>query len=165
MRGNCSFAAAFGDVLEGARKRRNLTLQMVAERSRMSSAHLFALELGRREPRLGTLIRIARAVGVSPVWLLEEVLAWVDSDETASGTRCREARGDRMRAAGFAFSRTLCGCSKEDLRIVSTTGERLLKELAACGLTVVSLPSLRTRTKRSALIREIHSANGNGGSR
>ena len=165
MRGNRGFAAAFGDVLEGARKRRNLTLQVVSERSRISSAHLVALELGRREPKLGTLIRIALAAGVSPVWLLEEVLAWVASDETASGTRCREARGDRMRAAGFAFSRTLCGCSKEDLGIVSATGERLLKELTACGLTVVSLPSLRTRTKRGAPIREIHSATCNGDSR
>jgi len=164
MRGNRSFAAAFGDVLEGARKRRNLTLQMVAERSRMSSAHLVALELGRREPKLGTLVRMALAVGVSPLWLLEEVLAWVSSDEISSGTGYTEARSDRMRAAGFAFSRTLCGCSKEDLGIVSTTGERLLKELAACGLTVVSLPLLRTRTKRSALIREIHSATCNGGS-
>jgi len=165
MRGNRGFAAAFGDVLEGARKRRNLTLQVVAERSRISSAHLLALELGRREPKLGTLIRMALTVGVSPVWLLEEVLAWVASDEISSGTRYTEARGDRMRAAGFAFSRTLCGCSKQDLGIISTTGERLLKELAACGLTVVSLPSLRTRTKRSALIRQIHSATGNGGSR
>jgi transcriptional regulator with XRE-family HTH domain len=119
------FCGSFWDVLEGARKRRNLTLQMVAERSRMSSAHLVALELGRREPKLGTLVRMALAVGVSPLWLLEEVLAWVSSDEISSGTGYTEARGDRMRAAGFAFSRTLCGCSKEDLGIVSTTGERL----------------------------------------
>jgi transcriptional regulator with XRE-family HTH domain len=165
MRGNWSFAAAFGDVLEGARKRRNLTLEMVAERSRISSAHLVALERGRREPKLGTLIRSALAVGVSPVWLLEEVLAWVTSDEISSGTRYMEARGDRMRSAGFAFSRTLCGCSKQDLGFITTTGERLLNELAACGLTVVSLPSLQRRTKRNAPIRGVHSATCNGGSR
>jgi transcriptional regulator with XRE-family HTH domain len=165
MRGNRGFAAAFGDVLEGARKRRNLTLQVVAERSHISSAHLVALERGRREPKLGTLIRIALAVGVSPVWLLEEVLAWVTSDEISSGTRYTEARGDRMRAAGFAFSRTLCGCSKQDLGIISTTGERLLNELAASGLTVVSLPSMQRGTKRTAQIRGVHSATCNGGSR
>ena len=165
MRGNRGFAAAFGDVLEGARKRKSLALPVVAERSHISSAHLVALELGRREPKLGTLIRMAFAVGVSPVWLLEEVLAWVASDEISLGTRYTEARGERMRAAGFAFSRTLCGCSKQDLGIISTTGERLLNELAACGLTVVSLPSLRGRTKRSALIRGVHSVTCNGGSR
>jgi transcriptional regulator with XRE-family HTH domain len=165
MRGNRGFAAAFEDVLEGARKRRNLSPQVVAERSHISSAHLVALEGGRREPKLGTLIRIAPAVGVSPVWLLEEVLAWVTSDEISSGTRYTEERGDRMRAAGFAFSRTLCGCSKQDLGIISATGERLLNELAACGLTVVGLPSLQRRTKRSSLIRGVHSATCNGGSR
>jgi transcriptional regulator with XRE-family HTH domain len=165
MRRNCSFAAAFGDVLEGARKRRNLALQVVAERSHISSAHLVALELGRREPKLGTLIRIALAVGVSPVWMLEEVLAWVASDEISLGTRCAEARGNRMRAAGFAFSRTLCGCSKQDLGIICATGEWLLNELAACWLTVVSLPSLRSCTKPSAPIRGVYSATCNGGSR
>src|SRR5882757_7698875 len=164
MRGNRGFAAAFGDVLEGARKRRNLTLQVVAERSHISSAHLVALERGRREPKLGALIRIALAVGVSPVWLLEEVLAWDASDEISSDTRYTEALDDRMRAAGFAFSRTLCGCSKQDLGIISTTGERLLNERAACGMTVVSLPSLQRRTKRSALIPGVHSATCNGGS-
>jgi len=164
MRGNRGFAAAFGDVLEGARKRRNLTLQVVAEGSHISSAHLLALERGRREPKLGTLIRIALAVDVSPLWLLEEVLAWVTSDEIPSGKRYTDARGDRMRAAGLAFSRTLCGCSKQDLGIISTTGERLLNELAACGLTVVSLHSLQGRTKWSALIRGVHSATCNGGS-
>jgi hypothetical protein len=165
MRGNFNIVAAFGDVLEGARKRRDLTLQVVAERSRISSAHLVALELGRREPKLGTLVRIALAVGVSPVWLLEEVLAWVASDEISSGTRYTEACGDRMRAAGFAFLRTLCGCSKRDLGIVSTTGERLLNELAGCGLTVVSLPTLRRSTNVAHRSQGVHSATGNGGSR
>jgi transcriptional regulator with XRE-family HTH domain len=70
-------AEAFGDVLEGARKRRDLGPDQVAAAAGISIAHLFMIEHAQTKPRLNVLFRVADAVGVSPTWLLDEVIAWL----------------------------------------------------------------------------------------
>jgi transcriptional regulator with XRE-family HTH domain len=70
-------AEAFGDVLEGARKRRDLHPDQVAARAGIRIAHLFMIEHAHTKPRLNVLFRVADAVGVSPTWLLDEVIAWL----------------------------------------------------------------------------------------
>jgi transcriptional regulator with XRE-family HTH domain len=69
-------AEAFGVVLEGARTCRDLTLEQVALRAGVNAKYLERLERGIREPELSRLIDLAAAIGVSPVWLLEEAIAW-----------------------------------------------------------------------------------------
>jgi transcriptional regulator with XRE-family HTH domain len=89
----CSIVAeAFGDVLEGARKRRNLSLDLVAARARISVAHLYMIEHAQTQPRINVLFRLAEAVGVSPVWLLDEVIAWLIPHAAPGGTAVASAR-------------------------------------------------------------------------
>jgi transcriptional regulator with XRE-family HTH domain len=68
-------ADAFGVVLEGARERRDLTLEEVALRARLKSTYVERLERGVGEPELSTFIALAAAIRVSPVWLFEETIA------------------------------------------------------------------------------------------
>jgi transcriptional regulator with XRE-family HTH domain len=70
-------AQAFGDVLEGARKRRDLSAEQVAARARISIARLSAIEHARIKPRLDQLYRVADALGVSRMWLIDEVIDWL----------------------------------------------------------------------------------------
>jgi transcriptional regulator with XRE-family HTH domain len=70
-------AEAFGDVLEGARKRRDLGPDQVAAAAGISIAHLFMIEHAYTKPGLNVLFRVADAIGVSPTWLLDEVIAWL----------------------------------------------------------------------------------------
>jgi len=70
-------AEAFGDVLRGVRIRRDLTAGLVAARARISIEQLDLIEQGQMTPRLSVLFRFAGAVGVTPVWLLDEVIAWL----------------------------------------------------------------------------------------
>jgi transcriptional regulator with XRE-family HTH domain len=70
-------AEAFGDVLEGARKRRDLGPDQVAAAAGISIAHLFMIEHAQTKPRLNVLFRVADAIGVCPTWLLDEVIAWL----------------------------------------------------------------------------------------
>jgi transcriptional regulator with XRE-family HTH domain len=67
---------AFGVVLEGARTCRNFTLEEVALRAGLNAQYLERRERGIREPELSRFIDLAAAIGVSPVWLLEEAITW-----------------------------------------------------------------------------------------
>jgi len=71
-------AVAFGDVLEGARKRRDLDSHTLAARAGITLVDLYLLEHGRAEPKLGLLLRLAAALGVSPAWIVEEVFRWME---------------------------------------------------------------------------------------
>jgi transcriptional regulator with XRE-family HTH domain len=135
-------AQAFGDVLHGARTRRNLEAAMVAARGGIDLEHLNKLEAGRAEPSLSLHIRSAIGIGVSPTWLLEEVLSWLNLSE-GEGTRTTDAselRRSRMRAVGFAFMAILSRSSEHDLASTNVLGERFVNELAKQGLVIISLP-------------------------
>ena len=127
-------ARAFSDVLLGARRRRNLEPATVAARGRIDLEDLKKLEHGQDEPRLSLFIRSAVGVGVSPAWLLEEVLAWLNINEGDP-----ESRRNRVLAVGSALTSVLLGSSEADLNSTSALGERLQNELAKHGLLIITL--------------------------
>jgi transcriptional regulator with XRE-family HTH domain len=64
-------ALLFGRNLCLARRRRGLSAERLARRAGMSRDGVYKIELGQRSPRLGTLLALADALGVSPCELLE----------------------------------------------------------------------------------------------
>lgn len=133
-------ARAFGDVLHGARRRRNLEPATVAARGGFDLDDLNKLEHGQVEPSLSLLIRSSVALGVSPAWLLEEVLSWLNLNEGACAADDSQSRRARMRAVGSALTTILLGSSERDLASTTVLGQRLANELAKQGLVIISLP-------------------------
>ena len=60
----------FGTKIEQLRLARGLTQTQLAELSGVSQPHVSALERGLWDPRLGTLLAMARALNVEPADLL-----------------------------------------------------------------------------------------------
>jgi transcriptional regulator with XRE-family HTH domain len=60
-----------GSNLRDARKRLGLTQEQVAERSGVHPTEVSRIEAGKRDPRVSTLLRLARALEVRPGELLE----------------------------------------------------------------------------------------------
>jgi transcriptional regulator with XRE-family HTH domain len=135
-----SMAEAFGVVLQGARTRRDLTLDEVARRASVSSNYVVMLESGIREPELSRLINLAAAIGVSPMWLLEEAIAWRAVSDPAVDAEWEQARDERMRAIATAFASALLTCSDRELAVPLVVGERILDQLARRGLMVTAVP-------------------------
>jgi len=133
-------AEAFGVVLEGARVRRDMTLVELARALGVKASHLWALERGLVEPTLSMLIRLAMALGLSPLWLLEEMLAWRAASEATSGGKWENSRDARLRATGEAAVATLLACSPRELTIPSVVGQHLVNRLALAGLMVTAIP-------------------------
>ena len=63
----------FAENMREARKRRGLTQERLAFSMRMHRTEISLLERGERDPRLSTLVRLARALDCTPSSLLEEV--------------------------------------------------------------------------------------------
>ena len=63
----------FAENMRDARKRRGLTQERLAFTMRMHRTEISLLERGERDPRLSTLVRLARALDCTPSSLLEEV--------------------------------------------------------------------------------------------
>jgi len=61
---------ALGRNLRRAREQAGLTQEEVAERSGVHSTEVSRIERGKRDPRVSTLERLAKAVEVSPSDLL-----------------------------------------------------------------------------------------------
>ncbi len=62
---------ALGKNLRAARKRLGLTQEQVAERSGVQAGEISRIEAGKRDPRVSTLERLAKAVELKPGQLLE----------------------------------------------------------------------------------------------
>ena len=60
-----------GSNLRDARKRLGLTQEDVAERSGVHPTEVSRIEAGKRDPRISTLLRLARALEVRPGELLD----------------------------------------------------------------------------------------------
>lgn len=60
-----------GSNLRDARKRLGLTQEEVAERSGVHPTEVSRIEAGKRDPRISTLLRLARALEVRPGELLD----------------------------------------------------------------------------------------------
>jgi transcriptional regulator with XRE-family HTH domain len=61
----------FARNLKQARKAQGLTLAEVARRVEVSRAYMTQLEQGIREPSIGTVVKLAKTLGVKPGALLE----------------------------------------------------------------------------------------------
>ena len=66
---------AFGKALRASRLRAKLTQLEVAEMSELDVTYISLLERGRNQPSLKAFIRIAGALGMSPVDLLRKTLS------------------------------------------------------------------------------------------
>ena len=66
-------AQQFAANLRRARDEAGLSQEELSERSGLHSTEISRLERGVREPRLGTIVRIARGLGLQPADLLTDV--------------------------------------------------------------------------------------------
>jgi transcriptional regulator with XRE-family HTH domain len=71
--GDRNTARAFGERLHFHRLEARVTQEELADRCSMHHAQIGMLERGRHEPRLGTIIKIAGALGVEPGALIEGI--------------------------------------------------------------------------------------------
>jgi len=62
---------ALGKNLRAARKKLGLTQEQVAERSGVQAGEISRIEAGKRDPRVSTLERLAKAVELKPGQLLD----------------------------------------------------------------------------------------------
>jgi len=62
---------AFGANLREARERLGLTQEQVAQRSGVHSTEVSRIEAGKRDPKVSTVERLAKAVEVKPGRLLD----------------------------------------------------------------------------------------------
>lgn len=60
-----------GSNLRGARKRLGLTQEQVGERSGVHPTEVSRIEAGKRDPRISTVLRLAKALEVRPGQLLD----------------------------------------------------------------------------------------------
>jgi transcriptional regulator with XRE-family HTH domain len=58
-------------TLKRLRRRRGLTQQALAVKAGVSLGYITRLEIGRHDPRLSTLRKLAKALGVAPAELLK----------------------------------------------------------------------------------------------
>jgi transcriptional regulator with XRE-family HTH domain len=63
----------FGANLRSARREAGLSQQRLSSACGLHRTEISLLERGAREPRLGTVVRLARALGVPPAHLLEGI--------------------------------------------------------------------------------------------
>jgi len=66
-----STAARFADNLKRVRAESGLSQTELAKAAGISHSEIYRLEAGTREPRLGTLLKLGRALGVDGADLLE----------------------------------------------------------------------------------------------
>ena len=64
--------SSLAESLREERSRAGLTLEQLAQRAELSTAHLSRLESGDRQPSVAALIALSRALGVSMSTLLGE---------------------------------------------------------------------------------------------
>ena len=140
-----AIAKAFGNIFDSARRRRGLSLAALAKRAGISVDHVGVLASGNQEPKLGTYLRVAAAVGVEPTWLLEEIISYASTSAIGGVTEPTAVRDTRMKAIGQALVDTLLGCVEQDRAACAVVGARMSNELARRGLTVVQIPIAATK--------------------
>ena len=64
-------AARFADNLRRARAKSGLSQTQLAKAAGISHSEIYRLEAGTREPRLGTLVNLGRALGIDGADLLD----------------------------------------------------------------------------------------------
>jgi transcriptional regulator with XRE-family HTH domain len=73
-------AAAFGAVLRAQRRRARLSQEALALEAGLDRTYVSLLERGQRQPTLGVLLRLGRALACPPAELLGATLARLPSE-------------------------------------------------------------------------------------
>ena len=100
--------ASIAESLREERGRSGLTLEQLAQRAELSTAHLSRLESGERQPSVAALLALARALGVSMSTLLGERRGAPAVATYLPGTPTHESNGLTIApCSGFPGSTTL----------------------------------------------------------
>ncbi len=100
--------SSIAESLREERSRAGLTLDQLAQRADLSTAHLSRLESGDRQPSVAALISLSRALGVSMSTLLGERRGDPAIATYPAGTPARESNGLTIApCSGFPGSTTL----------------------------------------------------------
>jgi transcriptional regulator with XRE-family HTH domain len=78
--------ARFGQRIRQLRRQRDLTLEQLGERARLSDKYVQAIETARQAPTIETIAKLARGLGVAP----HELFATDDRTPRALRARARE---------------------------------------------------------------------------
>ncbi|MHB8491946.1 MAG: helix-turn-helix domain-containing protein [Solirubrobacteraceae bacterium] len=106
----------FGERLRGYRKQAGLSQLTLAQRAGVDLAAVSFLERARRAPNLGTLVRVARAVGVSPAALIADGDTPATIDHAAGTAKAGENGDPLVRfGANLRRARIQAGMSQEML--------------------------------------------------
>jgi transcriptional regulator with XRE-family HTH domain len=117
--------ASIAESLREERSRAGLTLEQLAQRADLSTAHLSRLESGERQPSVAALIALSRALGVSMSTLLGERRGTPAVATYPPGARSHEANGLTITpCSGFPGSSTL------EALLISISPERVPPEPA-----------------------------------
>lgn len=74
-------AAAFGKVLRKLRRQRGLTQEQLGLESDLRRTYVSVLELGRQQPSLTTILKLATALGEAPGTLVDLAADELSRDE------------------------------------------------------------------------------------
>ncbi len=85
----------FGRVLRRLRDDSGMSQAMVAERGEFDRSYIADLEAGKGHPSLGTFMRLADALGLNPVLLMQELVKEIAADPDYEREHRRVLRGRR----------------------------------------------------------------------
>ena len=77
-------ALAFGSVLRAHRKAMGLTQEQLGFEAGLERNYISMLELGQRQPMLGTLFKLAGALGIKPSELVAQAELSLESERIPS---------------------------------------------------------------------------------
>jgi transcriptional regulator with XRE-family HTH domain len=121
-----------GERLRAARSAGGVTLQQVAERTGLSKSFVSQVETGAATPSLGSLVSIARALGVPVGTLIEDL----HREEPTGGAATHGAPPTRT-AGGSAEAR--------DVRVVRRDARKTLGYVGAAGHVELLTPDLQRK--------------------
>ncbi|MDE3069935.1 MAG: helix-turn-helix domain-containing protein [Acidobacteriota bacterium] len=136
----------FGARLRGFRHQAGLSQLTLAQRAGVDLAAVSFLERAKRAPNLGTLVRVARAVGVSPATLI------MDSDTLAPVDRASEAAEAGAAAGRGADPLLRFGANLRNARKDAGMSQEMLSQQARLDRAAISIIE---RGGRSANLRTI----------
>lgn len=115
----------FGSHLRGIRKSKGLSLDDLANESKISRAYIWKLEMGKSNPSLSVVMRLANALGVSPSIMVDFVgederkcetcVYWASSPPSEQHGRCSKIRpGPDYERDDNAYLRPDPQCKRDD---------------------------------------------------
>lgn len=91
-------AHAFGKIVIEARERKGWSRYRLIAESGRPAAQVYALEKGRNEPTIGTIIWVAEALGMDPTELFRTLCLALREEQKATNAAARDEPGSGGRA-------------------------------------------------------------------